>query len=265
MALRNAQLYESERNIADRLQEALLSVPESIGGIEFGHAYHSATEAARVGGDFFDIFDLDSNHVGITIGDVAGKGLDAAVLTSLVKNAIRAHAAEAGKTPRQILGLTNDLVYRSTPTEAFVTVFLAILDCRDGRLTYSNAGHTTAVVLRRSGVISKLSATGPLLGAFAASAFDQAETRLEPDELLFLYTDGLTEARREGQLYGEDRLFTFLLSKGTAPSSDVVQTVIDEVMSFSGKRLRDDLALLAVRRVEPEADSPVRGPETPQD
>ena len=214
LAIANARLFEAERDIADRLQEALLTLPDSVAGIEFANAYHSASEAARVGGDFYDLFPLDHDHVGVVIGDVAGKGLDAAVLTSMVKNTLRAHATERGKTPKQIVTLTNDLVYRATPTESFVTVFFGILDCRDGRLVYSNAGHTTAAVVREDGSAGRLSVTGPLLGAFGDVEFDQAEVRLDLDEILFLYTDGLTEARRDHELFGEERLFAFLGSTG---------------------------------------------------
>jgi GAF domain-containing protein len=255
VVLENSRLFEAERDIADRLQEALLTMPEGIGGIEFAHAYHGAMETARVGGDFYDIFELNQHHVGITIGDVAGKGLDAAVLTSLVKNTIRAHANEKGKTPKRILELTNDVVFKSTATEAFVTVFFGILDCRDGRLVYGNAGHTTAAVVRADGVVGKLAVTGPLLGAFEDVEFDQAEARLDLDQLLFLYTDGLTEARRDGELYGEERLFEFLASTKNGPVSDVVREVVGEVVGYTGNRLRDDLAILALRRVEQGAET----------
>jgi len=256
LAIVNARLFEAERDIADRLQEALLTLPDAVPGIEFAHAYHSATEAARVGGDFYDLFPLNHAYVGIVIGDVAGKGLDAAVLTSMVKNTIRAHANERGKTPSQILTLTNDVVYKSTPTEAFVTVFFGILDCRDGRLVYSNAGHTSAAVVGEGGSAGKLSATGPLLGAFEDVAFDQAETCLELDELLFLYTDGLTEARHDHELYGEERLFAFLATRGAKSARDVVEDVIGEVLTFTADRLRDDLALLAVKRGRHGAEMP---------
>jgi serine phosphatase RsbU (regulator of sigma subunit) len=249
VAMENVRLFEAERDIADRLQEALLTLPDEVRGVEFAHAYHSATETARVGGDFYDLFELNHDHVGIVIGDVAGKGIDAAVLTSMVKNTIRAHANERGKTPSRVLELTNEVVFKSTPTEAFVTVFFGILDCRDGRLVYGNAGHTTAVIVQGDGHATKLSVTGPLLGAFADVAFEEAEARLELDELLFLYTDGLTEARRGRELYGEERLFVFLATKGAARAQDVVQDAVQEVLDFAGGGFRDDLAILAVKRV----------------
>lgn len=257
LALENARRFEVEHHIADRLQEALLTLPESIGGIEFAHAYHSATEAARVGGDFYDIFEMNHHHVGILIGDVAGKGLDAAVLTSLVKNTIRAHAMERGKTPSQILALTNEVVFKATPSESFVTVFFGILDCRDGRLVYSNAGHTSAAVVRHDGGVTRLRATGPLVGAFDEAEFQQDEVRLDLD-LLFLYTDGLTEARSNGEQYGEDRVFETLASAKARQAAQVVGTLVDDVVAYTENCLRDDLAIFAVRRSEHGLETPVQ-------
>jgi len=250
VAFENARLFEVQRDIADRLQEALLVMPDELPGIEFAHAYHSATVATRVGGDFYDLFELGRSRVGVLIGDVAGKGLDAAALTSMVKNTIRAHANEEGKTPRQILQLTNEVVYKATPSETFVTVFFGILDCRDGRLVYSNAGHTSAALLRNDGTAERLPATGPLLGAFEGSVFEQARTHLGLDELLFLYTDGLTEARRDGEFYGENRLFDVLASAKDRRASTLVSSIIADVMSYTGNHLADDLAILGVKRAE---------------
>jgi len=248
LALENARLYETERDIADRLQEALISLPAEVGGIEFAHAYHSATEATRVGGDFYDLFEVSPEHVGVAIGDVAGKGLDAAVLTSLIRNTIRAHATEMGKTPSQVLALTNDIVYKATSSESFATVFFGILDRRDGRFVYSNAGHTTAGIVRRDGGVEQWRGNGTIVGAFAGMEYGQSEAYLGVGDLLFLYTDGLTEARRNGELYGEQRLFEFLASNHGS-TRDVVSDVVGDVVSFSQGMLRDDLAILAIKSI----------------
>lgn len=254
--LENARLYETEHDIAERLQSALLALPQSMRGIDFAHAYHSASESARVGGDFYDLFEIDDDLIGISIGDVAGKGLNAAVLTSLVKNTIRAHATERGSTPARILKLTNEVVYRATPTESFVTVFLAILDRRDGRLLYANAGHTTAAVTRGL-VTDRLRSTGPILGAFSEVAFDEGEVcSLEPDQMLVLYTDGLIEARRDREFYGEQRLFDLLGSTTGVDPIDIVELVIEDALDFTRMKLNDDLAILAVRRLEPDESVP---------
>lgn len=248
LALENARLFAAERTIADRLQSALLALPDEVPGITFAHTYRAATDASRVGGDFYDLFELNNGLVGVLIGDVAGKGLDAAVLTSLVKNSVRAHASERGKAPERILELTNEIVHKATPTEAFVTVFLGILDCRDGRLVYSNAGHTTAAVRRSDGTVARLSVTGPMLGAFAGVQFSQAETRLEGDDLLLLYTDGLTEARGSEGLYGEERLVGLLGQLDVDDVDVAVRGLVETVTSYAGRALRDDLAILALRR-----------------
>jgi PAS domain S-box-containing protein len=253
LALESARHFEVEHDIAERLQDALLTLPQSLRGVEFAHAYHSATEAARVGGDFYDLFQLGHDHIGIAIGDVAGKGLDASVLTSMVKNTLRAHANEKGKTPAQILSLTNDVVFQSTAAEAFATVFFAILDRLSGKLVYANAGHTTTALARADGSIARLSATGPLLGGFAEPVYEQAEARLARGDLLFLYTDGVTESRRDDVFYGEDRLFDLLASRRWESAQEAVSGVVEDVTSYSGNRLRDDLAILAVRRPVEEA------------
>ena len=254
LALENARLYEVEREIAERLQAALISMPDAIAGIEFAHAYHSATEGTTVGGDFYDLFEIGSDRVGITIGDVAGKGLNAAVLTSLIRNTIRAHATDMSKTPNQVIALTNEVVHRATPPEAFATVFFGVLDRRDGRLAYVNAGHTTAAVMR-GGMSNEICVgTGPILGGFSGVEFGQCEVCLGTEDMLFLYTDGLTEARRDGEFYGERRLLEFLASAGSN-TADVVEDVVGDVIAFSRGALRDDIAILAIRPLGPAADS----------
>ena len=249
IAIENIRQVQAERHIADRLQEALLSMPQAISGIEFAHAYRSSTEAARVGGDFYDLFELEGERIGVSIGDVAGKGIDAAVLTSLAKHTIRAHAFEGGKTPAQVLGLTNQVIHEATRPESFVTIFFATIDLRDGRLTCANAGHTAAAAVHRDGTITSLSRTGPPAGAFEDVQFGLAEAHLGLGDLLFLYTDGLTEARRGDKLYGEERLFA-LLSEADGGPQDVLRRVLDDVMLFSGGDLRDDMAALALTRAE---------------
>jgi len=248
LAMANVRLYEAEHAIADRLQGALLALPARLPGVEFAHAYHSATETARVGGDFYDIFEIAPGRIGITMGDVAGKGLDAAVLTSLAKHTIRAHAMEQGKTPARVLELTNDVVYHATPTEVFVTIFFGVLDCSTGTLEYASAGHTTTALARDDRSIEPLAATGPLLGAFSPVRFQQVEVVMAPDDLLFLYTDGLIEARQDAVPFGEKRLFSELGAREGDEPVEVVAEIVESVISHSGNQLKDDLALLVVRR-----------------
>src|SRR3990172_6829386 len=106
LAIENARLYAAERKVAETLQEAFLNMPRQIAGLEFGHIYRSATETARVGGDFYDLFELEPDRVGVLIGDVAGKGLEAAALTSVIKSTVKAYAFE-NFFPASILAKTN--------------------------------------------------------------------------------------------------------------------------------------------------------------
>jgi serine phosphatase RsbU (regulator of sigma subunit)/ligand-binding sensor protein len=248
LALETARLYAAERQVADRLQEAMLSLPPAVPGIEFAHAYHAASAAARVGGDFYDLFELDDRRVGLVIGDVSGKGLDAAVLTSTIKNAIRAYSAEGGKSPHRILQLTSELLYRSTPAEAFATVFFGVLDTSTGELTYANGGHCPPHLIGASGSQAALTATGPILGAFAKAHYHPAEVEVEPGDSLVLYTDGLSEARDGGGLYGEQRLLALLEQASEQPVASAVSGLVADALAYSGGKLKDDLAIMVVRR-----------------
>jgi serine phosphatase RsbU (regulator of sigma subunit) len=248
LGLENARLYGVEHGIAETLQQALLSLPDDLPGVDFAPFYQSATEFTLVGGDFYDIFEIDERCVGITIGDIAGKGLGAAVLTSLVRNTIRAYAFEQGRSAAEILAITNDIVVRSTSSESFATVFFAVLDRREGRLVYASAGHTTSAIVRLDDTVLQLPSTGPVLGAFADMEFNECEAVLAPREILFLYTDGLTEARSGEGLYGEERLFADLISAKYPSARAAAEQAVANVMRFSNDYLRDDLAILAVRR-----------------
>lgn len=250
LAIENARLYEAQRHIAVTLQEALLSVPSSLDRISYAHAYRSASEEAFVGGDFYDIFEMGRDLIGILIGDIAGKGVEAAVLTQLVKNTVRAHAAEKGASTGTILALTNDIFFQTTGPESFVTVFFGVLNRRSGLLTYTNGGHTTAFILQRDGQVTELPADSPLLGAFPDREFAQSNLVLEPHSLLVLYTDGVTEARAAQRQYGEARLLATVSGLPDRRPAVVVRTIIGDVLAFAHGALTDDLAVLALERLE---------------
>jgi PAS domain S-box-containing protein len=250
LATDNARLYQQEHDVAQVLRAALLKLPGQIAGLRYAHRYHAAVEPAHVGGDFYDLFELDHGLVGVVIGDISGKGLEAAVLTSLVKNTLRAHAAEKGKTPADVVTLTNTVLARETAAEVFATVFFAMLDRRDGRLVYCNAGHPAIAVARVDGEVAGLPATSPLIGAFTDFSYANAETYLACGDLLFLYTDGLTEARRDQDMFGESRVFEMIGRLRVFAPGVVVGRVIDSAVAFAGGGLRDDLAVLALQRLE---------------
>ncbi len=249
LALENAERYGQQERVADALQEALLTLPERVEGLDFAHAYRSATEAARVGGDFYDLFQLERNTVGMTLGDMSGKGLSAAALTSLVKNAVRTQATQIGNSPADAMRIANTVLLRASGSETFATVFFAVLERASGRLVYCNAGHPTGAVARTDGEIERLTSNSSLIGAFGHPSFEDSEIMLDQGDVLFMYTDGVIETRSGSELFGEERLFDVLGNVRKPSARSLVKKVVEAVDAFAGGRLEDDIAILAVARV----------------
>ncbi|MHB8842057.1 MAG: SpoIIE family protein phosphatase, partial [Candidatus Aquicultor sp.] len=252
-AIENSRLYESQHHIADTLQSSLLTLPEHIDGIEFGSLYRSATEAAKIGGDFFDIFELGRGKIGIFIGDVSGKGIEATALTTVVKNTIKAHAYE-NSTPAMVMSKTNDLVHRVSPSGNFVSVTFFVLDIATGKLTYCNAGHPPALIKRASGNVELLTKYSPVIGAFPAMDYRSHKEILRKDDILLLYTDGITEARCGSEFYEEDRLVKFIANLTAPAAKDVPSELFDDVLRCAGGKLTDDVAVLAISLGSEESD-----------
>jgi len=247
LALENARLYSVEHNIAHTLQEALLTLPEHVEGIDLGYLYRSATESAEVGGDFFDIFELEHDRVGLVIGDVSGKGLEAATLTSLVKSAIKAYAYQ-GDSPATTFKKTSLLLSRTTPSAIFVTLFFAVLDRNSGGLQYCAAGHPPPIIKEKAGPVRLLSARSPVIGTAADFEYSDYSASLAPGDLLVLYTDGATEARRGKEFFGEKRLVDFVNKAPAKTAQALVEKIYKEIRRYSGNALVDDIALMAVGR-----------------
>lgn len=258
LALENARLYAAEHHIAQTLQSALLSLPQALPGIELGHLYHSATEAAQVGGDFYDVFQVEPGKIGILIGDVAGKGVSAATLTVLVENTIKA-LAHQGYTPPEIMERANVVINRETRESVFVSVFFCMLDSEAGLLRYCNCGHPSAFIKRRAGKTEPLPASSPVIGVFDEFTFSEAIIQLEPGDTLVLYTDGVIESRRgDGAFFGEDRLLETVTESEAGP--ELAQHIFEKIMDFTGGNLADDVAVLSVSLVGAgtENHAPVR-------
>lgn len=246
LALENARLYSSERNIADTLQEALLTVPRLVPGVQFGYFYHSATVAARVGGDFYDLFELEHHKVGITIGDVSGKGLEAATLASLIKNTIKAYAYE-NSSPAAIISKTNNLAIMESFPPSFVTVFFGILDTVSGLLTYCSAGHPPAILKRETSVTTSIPSRSPIIGAFKDLEYEDNEVVLKSGDILVLYTDGVIEARHHSEFFGETRLIEFLRTLSPMLVNDIPKNIFKKVLEYASGILTDDVAIIAIK------------------
>ena len=156
LALESSELYHVEKETARLMQEALVGNPGAIEGITFSHAYHSGTTSTLVGGDFYDLFEIDHDHVAVMLGDVSGKGIAKAMVAARAKHTMIAHLLE-GDLPARVLELTNQVLVQSTEESTFITAFAGLLDKRSGVLEYCNAGHPDPLVLRSGGAVERLS------------------------------------------------------------------------------------------------------------
>ena len=243
-AIENAQLFEEQRRIAVALQENLLSPLPQVTGLDLGRVRQTAFQPELVGGDFSDVFLLDDSRVAVLIGDVAGKGIRAAGLAVRVRSAVQAFSM-IDSSPAFILRKTNQLLLRRETPGEFVTALLLILDREDGTASYASAGHP-APVLDKCGECRLLdSSFGLPLGAFDMDYLD-AHVTLTAGYTLVFYTDGVTEARRSGELFGETRLIEATSELRDRSPQELAEGVRDRASAFAG-RLGDDLEVLVVR------------------
>jgi len=246
LAIENARLYSKEHKIADVLQKAHLKLPKDIEGIEFANIYRSATvEESEVGGDFYDLYELDKDNVAIAVGDVSGKGLEAAELTSVVKNSLRGFAYQ-GLSPSEVLKKTNLVITKTAPILSFITVFFAILEKSSGLLRYCSAGHLPAIIKKKTFDVEILNAGNTALGVLEDLKYKGDQTKLVEGDTLIVYTDGITEARRDLEFYGEERLMKTIKDLKQVDTEKILKIIYDEVASFSNNDFADDLAILAL-------------------
>lgn len=253
LAAENERLYRQQLDIAESLQLTLLHVPSEIGRLKLGHLYRSASEAARVGGDFYDVFDVKDGNIAVLIGDVAGHGIQAARTATLVKDVV--HAFTHGSVrPSEVLRRTNHLLIEKA-LPGFVSVFLGILDSDGGRLRYSSAGHPAAFLRRTTGEILTLGSGSHPLGVYTDSVWRPSEVELEIGDVLLLYTDGVIETRRGEEFFGEERLLRLLKRKRTSVFR-LPHLILEQVLAFSDGALKDDVAILALSLTEPRQPLP---------
>lgn len=247
IALDNARLYQREHRIADTLQQSLLGDPADVEGLDVGRVYRSATENVRVGGDFYDVHAMPGGRVAISIGDVSGKGLVAAGVTALVRNTLRAHTLD-GLPPHEVVRKVNEVLWYFSDSETFATAVYGVLDVESGRLEYCNGGHPAPLVLRADGSVDALGVCGPMLGAFAGLPYETRIAEIAPDDVLVLYTDGVVEARNNRVFFGEQRLTDMLAALETRSAEEVARAVAEAAWDFGGGVLRDDVAVVALKR-----------------
>jgi sigma-B regulation protein RsbU (phosphoserine phosphatase) len=244
--------YEHELQIGQQIQASFLpnQLPQPFGW-EITAAFHPAREVA---GDFYDAFYLEDNRkVCLVIADVCDKGVGAALFMALTRSLIRAFAElnnGGGMSLKSPVELTNDYVLRNhLQANMFVTLFFAVLDPAIGLLTYVNSGHNPPVIIGATGVKARLEPTGPAIGISPDIAFETHQVCLEPGDVLYAFTDGVTEARdSNGNFFTEKRLLQ-LLEQPLSSAAALLSRIEESVRAHIGAANPfDDITMLAARR-----------------
>ncbi len=249
LAIDTARLYSKEHQVASLLQASIVpgDLPE-FEQVDAASAYEPAGGDAEIGGDYYDMFRAPDRSIWVAIADVCGKGVVAATKTSMIKFAVRSLVA-AGFTPGRVVTEVNRMVGEGGDPSDIVTLWVGRIDRSSDTITWSSGGHPPGMLHHPSeGVVRRLCATGPLLGAVLDVTFPEETMVFAPGDTMILYTDGVTEARSGNSFFGESRVEDSLVAGGSA--SEVVTRLQAAVRRFVQAELRDDVAVLVVRLVE---------------
>jgi len=256
LAIRVDRMFRHRADIADALKTSLLPRQvRQIPGTEIAAAHEPASTAAEgPGSDFYDVYPSRDGW-GLAIGDVCGEGPDTAAVTAAARHAIRA-LAHLDADPEAVLRAINDIMLTEDFGGRFVTADVGHLSWRDGRLhlSLSSAGHPGPVLVRPDGRAQVLNGGGLPLGIFPDAEPSTQELDLDPGDLLFLHTDGLTSACGPDMVQFEERLTDELAALAGEPPAVLVSRVREVVLDLCGGELRDDMTMLALRAVEPPAE-----------
>jgi PAS domain S-box-containing protein len=255
LAADNARLYRDRSEIARVLQRSLLPphLPE-IPGVEVGAEYLPVGEANDVGGDFYDLINTVEDGWLCAIGDVRGKGVEAASVTALARYTIRAVTLKDDR-PSEVLAALNEAMLRQLPEDRFCTAACVRLEPQDGSVgvgvDVSRAGHPPPLLVRSGGTVEEVGCSGRVLGVFPDAELRDTSLRLMPGEALVLYTDGVTEARSpDGDFFGEGRLRHLLSSCAGCDAVTFARRIKGVALDFQEGYPRDDLAVLVLRASE---------------
>jgi len=238
--------------IASQIQQAILPqvfppFPEDADKVDIAA---SMTPAKDVGGDFYDFFRIDDNHIGLVIADVSGKGIPAAIFMAVSRTLTRATGIRGGN-PADCISYANKLLAAESVNCMFVTMFYGILDVNTGEVVYCNAGHNPPYIVRQDGEVKVLPMTqDPMVGAIGGIDFHQNTVQLAAGDALVMFTDGVTEAMNGVyEAYGEQRLEATLAHASQMSSQEIVDAIKADVATFvDGAEQSDDITVLVLKK-----------------
>jgi serine phosphatase RsbU (regulator of sigma subunit) len=247
-----AEKMEAERRAAQELEIAkevqARLFPQTLPPMATLEYAGVCIQARQVGGDYYDFLDLGRERLGLVIGDIAGKGIAAALLMANLQANLRSQCAIALDHPERFLCSVNQLFFENTAEHAYATLFFAEYDDHAGCLRYANCGHLPALLLHADGSLERLESTATVLGLFKAWDCHVGERHLSPGDTLALFTDGVTESFNDrDEEFGERGLIAALRRHCERSPQALLQCVVDEVRQFSPREQHDDITLIIAR------------------
>ncbi len=247
LAIDNARLYQQQKQFADTMQRSLL--PRSrpvIEGLEVGEVYEPSARV-EVGGDLYDYLALDDGRLAVVLGDVTGHGVDATADMAMAKFVFRSLAREHPE-PADFLASANDVICSEIATGKFISMSYVVVEGGSGRVSGASAGHPAPRIVLPDGSTRPLEAHGLVLGIDGDQEYAESHAELVSGSSLVLYTDGVVEARRDGELYGDDRLDALLAERHELRAHALAAAVAEDAREFAGGDLSDDLAVVVIRK-----------------
>jgi sigma-B regulation protein RsbU (phosphoserine phosphatase) len=243
----------TELAIAAEIQKSFL--PDTITQIEGYDLAARSVMAKEVGGDFFDVIPLEvvplgTGKLGIMIADVSGKGIPAALFMALSRIVVRVNAMWYASKPAAAIRDANTIISHDSKSGMFVTLFYGLMDSTSRTFTYVNAGHNPPIHYSAAdGTLSELGATGIAIGVLDDSKYTQDTVQMAQNDLLILYTDGITEAENAHlEMFGLERLKEVILASHTVSSKDIIDEILNAVRAFTGDQPQsDDITLMVIR------------------
>lgn len=249
-AIKRAEESEAKaKKLARTLQASLIPpAPPEIKDLDVAAVYRPAGDGLEVGGDFYDVFELAEGDWAVVLGDVEGKGAEAASVTALARYTIRA-AAMRSRRPEVVLSMLNEALLRQQVERFCTIVFSRVRIHRDGIVwvSTSSGGHPMPVAITLKGLGSGTGAPGDLLGVFEHPQLRETTLELSPGDALIFFTDGITEGRRGTTFFGEDRLREWLNEHCRREAQELAEGLVEEVVAFQEGDPRDDMAVVVVR------------------
>ncbi len=252
----NARLYHEEQALIHLQEEMKLAyeiqvdlLPKSQPEIKGYQIAGKSIPAKEVGGDYYDFISIDDNHLAFCVGDISGKGIPAALLMANLQATLRGQTS-FGKSCKDCIFFTNNMLFHSTASNKFATLFFGILNSETNQIIYCNAGHNNPYLIAADGKMTKLSVGGIIVGIMPEAQYDESTIDINPGEFLILFSDGITEAMDSAEEeFGDKRLTDIVLNNRKESVENIIDIIFGEVKLFAGSSPQmDDMTVVIIKR-----------------